>query len=74
MSYGAITFYNTSDTNIVIFSLPVAHSVTEVLAQLKAEGLLAVPFGKHEIRLVTHLDFDDNQLEQSLAILAKVLG
>jgi len=34
-----------------------------------AEGLLAVPFGPHEIRFVTHLDFTDRHLDEAVRIL-----
>ena len=54
------------DTNIVIFSVD---DVSKILAQLKAKGLLAVPFGPNEIRFVTHLDFTDKHLDEAVRIL-----
>jgi threonine aldolase len=56
-------------TNIVIFKLKENHKVSETLELLKKKGILAVGFGPHEIRLVTHLDFNDIQLEQAIAII-----
>lgn len=61
------------ETNIVIFKLIDKTNPQEVLAELEKQGILAVPFGKHEIRLVTHLDFTDKMLayvEKSLASLS----
>ena len=57
------------DTNIVIFRLKEGLKVSETLEKLKAKGILAVAFGSRDIRLVTHLDFDDDQLEQAVTIL-----
>ncbi|MEM8893005.1 MAG: GntG family PLP-dependent aldolase [Bacteroidota bacterium] len=61
------------ETNIVIFKL--ANSITpqQMLGELEKQGILAVPFGKHEVRLVTHHDFTDDMLsyvEKSLASLS----
>ncbi len=61
------------ETNIVIFKLIDKTTPQEVLGELEKQGILAVPFGKHEIRLVTHLDFTDEMLayvEKSLASLS----
>ena len=47
------------ETNILIFSIDEVHtSVEAVLNYLKENGILAVQFGKHQIRLVFHLDID----------------
>jgi threonine aldolase len=56
-------------TNIVIFKVTDNLKVSEILLKLKEKGLLAAAFGAHEIRLVTHLDFDDDQLAQTVKIL-----
>lgn len=61
-------------TNIVIFSLDKSLEVPVVLEKMKAQGLLAVPFGKHEIRLVTHLDFTDEMLDEASTILKGLSG
>jgi threonine aldolase len=60
------------DTNIVIFSLARALTAEHVLGKMRQAGVLGVPFGKYEIRFVTHLDFDDNMLEDTLRILDKL--
>ena len=51
------------DTNIVIFSLQ-GISTQQMLAKLAAHGILAIAFGPTEIRMVTHLDFDDAMLDR----------
>lgn len=57
------------ETNIIVAELLQGSAVNETIEELKKRGLLAVPFGKGRIRFVTHLDFDDNQLKDALAIL-----
>lgn len=57
------------DTNIVIFSVD---NVQKRMQQLKENGVLAVPFGGNEIRFVTHLDFTDAMLEQTVNIISKI--
>jgi len=46
------------ETNIVIFKLIGGISAVDVVARLKARGILASAFGPDAIRLVTHLDVD----------------
>jgi threonine aldolase len=46
------------ETNIVIFRLTGERSAAELVARLKARGILASAFGPDAIRLVTHLDVD----------------
>ncbi|MCH7411383.1 beta-eliminating lyase-related protein [Belliella sp. DSM 111904] len=50
-------------TNIVIAKLKEI-SPALMLEKLSIVGIKAVRFGKDQIRFVTHLDFDDEQLEQ----------
>lgn len=57
------------DTNIVIFSVD---DVQKRIVQLKEKGVLAVPFGGNQIRFVTHLDFTDEMLEQTVQIIKGV--
>ena len=49
------------ETNIVIFEPDQA--VPEVLAKFAEAGIIAVPFGKYAIRLVTHLDISDAMVD-----------
>jgi threonine aldolase len=58
-------------TNIVIFHLIPSLNNKEVLAKLTKAGIGGVLFGPGQIRLVTHLDFSDEQLEDAIDILQK---
>jgi len=51
------------ETNIIIFRLANNGFSVDFVDKLKQKGILAVPFGKHDVRLVTHLDFDDEMLD-----------
>ncbi|RIV23907.1 aminotransferase class I/II-fold pyridoxal phosphate-dependent enzyme [Fibrisoma montanum] len=52
------------DTNIVIFRLTDQILATDYVAQLAEKGIRAVPFGKHLVRFVTHLDLTDEHMEE----------
>jgi threonine aldolase len=52
------------ETNIVIFRVPSEAIVTQLLAYLKSQRILASAFGKDLIRFVTHLDVNDLMTEQ----------
>lgn len=54
------------ETNILIFDVKAPHTASSFLAQLTEKGIMAVPFGPQTIRLVTHLDFTKDMLEQVL--------
>ena len=54
------------DTNILIFSVD---NVEETLSKLKTNGILGVPFGPNQIRFVTHLDFTDDMLDETVKVL-----
>ncbi|MCR9251246.1 MAG: aminotransferase class I/II-fold pyridoxal phosphate-dependent enzyme [bacterium] len=60
------------DTNIVIVNLKKPYSPASVLAKLEEKGIRAVPFGPEDIRFVTHLDYDDNQLDETIEIVKKI--
>lgn len=57
------------DSNIVIFRLANDKLAVDFVAKLQEKDLLAVPFGKHDVRFVTHLDFDDDQLTSAIDLL-----
>ncbi len=61
------------DTNIVIYTLAEDIAPADHLKLLEKHGILAVPFGPREIRLVTHLDFTDDDLSE-VARIFKVLA
>ena len=54
------------DTNILIFSVD---DVDEILEKLKQSGILGVKFGANQIRFVTHLDFTDDMLQETISVL-----
>ncbi|PTB93731.1 threonine aldolase [Marivirga lumbricoides] len=60
------------DTNIVIFTLSDKMLAADFVNKLKESGILAVTFGKHDVRFVTHLDFNDQQLEKCVEIISKL--
>jgi threonine aldolase len=57
------------DTNILIFSVD---DVEGILEKLKNKGILGVAFGANQIRLVTHLDFTDEMLEETVSVLRNI--
>ena len=50
------------ETNILVFRLNDSIAPSEYLQWLESKGVYAVPFGGQLIRFVTHLDFDDAQM------------
>jgi threonine aldolase len=60
------------ETNIVIFKLSNNALSVDFVNKLKQKGILAVPFGKHDVRFVTHLDFDDDMLEDLIKKLKAI--
>ncbi|MEO5643602.1 MAG: GntG family PLP-dependent aldolase [Bacteroidia bacterium] len=60
------------DTNIVIFNLNEKLSSEQFVKALAEKGIKAVGFGKHAIRFVTHLDFTDDMLDETVKGLRAV--
>jgi threonine aldolase len=61
-------------TNIVIFDVSeTGKTSAEIVAQLKAQGILAIPFG-NAIRMVTHMDVSHEDIEKTLETLSVVLS
>jgi len=52
------------ETNIVIFRLPETILAADYVNELATKDILAVTFGKHLVRFVTHLDFTDEMLAE----------
>ncbi len=50
-------------TNIVIFELPDDIPAKDFVTAMAGKGIACVAFGKHLVRFVTHLDFNDEDLE-----------
>ncbi|EMR04079.1 L-allo-threonine aldolase [Cesiribacter andamanensis AMV16] len=59
------------DTNIVLADLQ-GCSPQQVLEALAAQGVKGVAFGPESIRLVTHLQFDDAQLERLITLVKEL--
>lgn len=57
------------ETNIIVFHLHDVISDMDFLNILSKHNIHAVQFGKQTIRMVTHLDFDDEQLEKVKTVL-----
>ncbi len=63
------------ETNIVGLDLSATSmSAADFAARCKEAGLWVSALGKNYARLVTHLDFDDAQCDESISIMRKVLG
>jgi threonine aldolase len=62
-------------TNIIVIDVSELGADTEViLARLKEEGVLIVPFGPGRLRAVTHRDVDDNAVAYAAKVMRKVLA
>lgn len=60
------------DTNIVIFVVMAPFSPEQVLEKLNENDIKALKFGSKEIRMVTHLDFDDDMLNKTIQTFKKI--
>ena len=56
-------------TNIVLFRVKAPLLAIPVVAQLEQKGIKCIDFDKRTIRFVTHLDFTDDMLTETLTIL-----
>jgi threonine aldolase len=56
-------------TNIVVATLKQNVSVESTVERLKENNILVMPFGGQSIRMVTHLDFSFEQLDQVVTVL-----
>lgn len=54
------------ESNIVLIRLKEDLSPATFIQAMHEKGVRCVPFGKQQVRFVTHLNFDDNQLEQTI--------
>lgn len=59
------------ETNIVIFDVADAPSL---IARLKKEGVLAAGVSKTTVRLVTHLDVDDGDIDRAIQAIRSAAG
>jgi len=60
------------ETNIVVAILNYAAKRDQIIQQLKSEGILIMAFGEGMLRMVTHLDNSDADIDQTCAILRKL--
>ena len=60
------------DTNIVIFELVAGVTPEQFLAKALDYNIQALKFNANDIRLVTHLDFTDDMLDQALDAFSKI--
>jgi len=60
------------ETNIVIIELANQMLATNFVSKMAKNKILCVPFGKHLVRFVTHLDFGDNEMEIFESIFKKI--
>lgn len=58
------------ETNIVIFDVPDAAAF---VARLKEGGVLAAGISKTAVRLVTHLDVGDTDIDRAIEVLARTV-
>jgi threonine aldolase len=65
----------TVETNIVALDLaPAGLAAADVAAAARDSGVLVSVLGPRRLRLVTHLDVDDDACEHAAGVLAKVLS
>lgn len=60
------------DTNIIIFELTPGITPERFLNKIGEHQVKALVFSPTEVRLVTHLDFDDRMLEKSIDVFKKI--
>ncbi|UCE25859.1 MAG: low specificity L-threonine aldolase [Candidatus Zixiibacteriota bacterium] len=61
-------------TNIVLANIVSDSSAEDVLAEMKQVGVLAVPFGPKQIRMVTHLDASRADCQEALERMKTVIN
>ena len=57
------------ETNIVVFELRDENKVNEYIFKLEEFGILALPFGGGTIRLVTHLDINEDAINKTCEVI-----
>ncbi|HET6244794.1 MAG: aminotransferase class I/II-fold pyridoxal phosphate-dependent enzyme [Bacteroidetes bacterium] len=59
-------------TNIVVFKLIDAFKTDSFIDKLGKKGIKVVAFGKQTIRMVTHLDINDSEIDRTITELKKL--
>jgi threonine aldolase len=63
------------ETNIVIFRVePKLASAAEFAAELKGQGVLSLAIGPQQVRMVTHLDVNEDQCRRAGQIILETAG
>ncbi|MBL7964010.1 MAG: threonine aldolase [Flavobacteriales bacterium] len=60
------------ETNIIIYDLRPETDAKEHVAALASEGVLCFAIGPRQVRMVTHLDIDDDAVDRTITILRKM--
>jgi len=60
------------ETNIVVFELKAHGQIADFLDKLAQNGILALPFGKGMIRMVTHMDIDESAIHKTCECIASL--
>ncbi len=60
------------ETNIVIFELNDKYSEKIFLEALSDKNIKIIGMGSNKLRLVTHLNYDDNQHDRVLEVISKL--
>lgn len=71
-SAGYVEALQPVDTNIVIFTLKASWTAEAFSKKLLDLGVRGIAFNKNTVRFVTHLDFNDEDLEKTTAALKKI--
>lgn len=64
-----VAMVHPAETNIVVFQLKNVDGGSALLDHLRRSGILALPFGPGTIRMVTHMEIDDGDVERTIAAL-----
>ncbi len=59
-------------TNIALFSVKEPLNAVSVVKQLQARDIYGIEFDKYTVRLVTHLNFDEEMLQHALNVLKEI--
>jgi threonine aldolase len=59
-------------TNIVIFNLKKGCTASQFVELLNQHQIASSPFGQQSVRFVTHLDLDDNMINQTIDVLKSI--
>lgn len=61
------------ETNIIIFNLSDTYTSEVIAEKLKKEGIIASPFGGKTMRMVTHLDIDEEDVTRVKNVLKHLI-